>query len=119
MAKGKRKMPKAVTGGPKEKHRRKQQERLDPKTQPRPDNVGAARATVPAVKSKHHSYFEFVENKGHKKKKLEFQVVPLKLWPETQSSSPLLDHDGYNTSARLRVRPNNQHEFDYGLQGAF
>lgn len=76
MGKGKKRVPKAVTGGPKEKHKRKQQDRLDPKAPPPPGLLATARPAAPTVKSKHHSYFEFVENKKHKKKKLEFEVVP-------------------------------------------
>lgn len=70
-------MPKAVVGGPKEKHKRQQQQdRLIGSKAPLPPELqNKGRATVPTVKSKHHSYFEFVENKGHKKKKLEFQIT--------------------------------------------
>jgi hypothetical protein len=35
-----------------------------------------AKPELPIIKSKHHSYFEFVENKD-KKKKLEFKVMVL------------------------------------------
>jgi hypothetical protein len=75
MGKGKKKAPKAAPRGPKEKHKRQQQDALDPKAPPPPNLAALGVPKIPAVKSKHHSYFEFVENKGHKKKKLEFQVA--------------------------------------------
>lgn len=70
MGKGKRKAPSAAgAGGPKERRRRAQRSRLDPLA-PVPEGL-VAKPAVP--RSKHQTYFEFVENK-EKKKKLEFQV---------------------------------------------
>jgi hypothetical protein len=71
-----KKMPKAAVPGAKVRHHRKHLDRLA-RAPSQPPLVAAPRATVPAVKSKHHSYFEFVENKGHKQKKLEFEVIAL------------------------------------------
>lgn len=69
MGRDKRGLPSAATGGPKERHRRQQRSQYDPYA-PVPEGF-VAKPAVP--KSKHHTYFEFVENKN-KKKKLEFQV---------------------------------------------
>jgi hypothetical protein len=52
-----------------ERHKKAQRNLFDPKA-PLPAGL-VAKPTVP--KSKHHTYFEIVENKD-KKKKLEFQV---------------------------------------------
>lgn len=72
MAKEKRKLPKGAAGGPKERHKRTQKSQFDPKA---PMPVGfVAKPSIPKSKSKHHIYFEFVEN-DNKKKKLDFQVV--------------------------------------------
>lgn len=64
-------MQSAASSGPKERHRRTQRSQWDPKA-PMPQGF-VAKPTVPKTKSKHHSYFELVENED-KKKKLEFQV---------------------------------------------
>lgn len=69
MGREKRKLPAAVTGGPKERHKRGQRSQYDP-TAPVPEGF-VAKPDLPRLK--HHSYFEFVENKN-KKKKLEFKV---------------------------------------------
>lgn len=69
MVRERRNLPAALVGGPKERHRRTQKSQYDP-TAPMPLGF-VAKPAVP--KSKHHSYFEFVENKD-KKKKLESQV---------------------------------------------
>ena len=69
MGRDKRSLPSAVAGGAKERHRRNQRSQFDPHA-PVPEGFVAKPAQP---KSKHHTYFEFVENKN-KKKKLEFQV---------------------------------------------
>jgi hypothetical protein len=71
MAKGSKKKPPKAAAGPKDRHRRHPRLLQDPKA-PVPANL-VARPDVPKASSKHHSYFEFVENEN-KKKKLEFQV---------------------------------------------
>jgi hypothetical protein len=72
MGREKRNMQSNASSGPKERHRRNQRSQWDPKA-PMPQGF-VAKPTIPKTKSKHHSYFEFVENED-KKKKLEFQVV--------------------------------------------
>ncbi|CAI6098969.1 unnamed protein product, partial [Clonostachys chloroleuca] len=72
MGREKRNMQSAASSGPKERHRRTQRSQWDPKA-PMPQGF-VAKPTVPKTKSKHHSYFELVENED-KKKKLEFQVT--------------------------------------------
>lgn len=69
MVREQRGLPVAVVGGPKERHMRQGRSQFDP-TAPVPEGF-VAKPAVP--KSKHHTYFEFVENKN-KKKKLEYQV---------------------------------------------
>ncbi|KAK1239448.1 hypothetical protein MKX07_008936 [Trichoderma sp. CBMAI-0711] len=60
-----------AASGPKERHKRSQRSQYrDPYSPPRDSLV----AKPPIPKSKHHSYFELVENK-EKKKKLEYQVT--------------------------------------------
>ncbi|KAF4467290.1 hypothetical protein FALBO_5825 [Fusarium albosuccineum] len=76
MGREKRSLPAAVAGGPKERHRRAQRSQYDP-TAPVPPGF-VAKPAIP--KTKHHSYFEFVENKD-KKKKLEFQITTKKTPP--------------------------------------
>ncbi|RSM10245.1 hypothetical protein CDV31_007322 [Fusarium ambrosium] len=71
MGREKRGLPAAVAGGPKERHRRAQRSQYDPAA-PVPQGF-VAKPAIP--KTKHHSYFEFVENKDKKKKKLEFQIT--------------------------------------------
>ncbi|KAF4977719.1 hypothetical protein FZEAL_5813 [Fusarium zealandicum] len=73
----KRSLPAAVAGGPKERHKRAQRSQFDP-TAPVPPGFVAKPAPP---KTKHHSYFEFVENKDKKKKKLEFQITTKKTPP--------------------------------------
>ncbi|KFH44688.1 hypothetical protein ACRE_045580 [Hapsidospora chrysogenum ATCC 11550] len=72
MGREKKKKPQAIVGGPKERHRRIPKSQFDPKA-PMPTGF-VAKPALPQSKSKHHTYFEFVENKN-KKKKLEFQVT--------------------------------------------
>lgn len=68
----KRSGPGAMTGAhAKERHKK----RLRAQTVSNPALLNA-RLEVPNMKSKHHSYYEIVENKD-KKKKLEFEVRPL------------------------------------------
>ncbi|KAL6855400.1 hypothetical protein ACO1O0_006545 [Amphichorda felina] len=70
--KKKKHLPHAVAVGPKERHRRIPKSQFDPKA-PMPTGF-VAKPTVPRSKSKHHTYFEFVEN-TNKKKKLEHQFT--------------------------------------------
>ncbi|KAF5027774.1 hypothetical protein F66182_104 [Fusarium sp. NRRL 66182] len=77
MGREKRNLPAAVAGGPKERHRRAQRSQYDP-TAPVPAGF-VAKPALPKT-TKHHSYFEFVENKD-KKKKLEFQITTKKTPP--------------------------------------
>jgi hypothetical protein len=77
MGREKRTLPSAVAGGPKEKHRRALRSQYDPHA-PVPAGL-VAKPTAP--KTKYQSYFEFVENKEKKKKKLEFQVTGKKSPP--------------------------------------
>lgn len=72
MGRDKRDLPAALAGGPKERHRKAQRSQYDPKA-PVPEGL-VAKPDLPGIKSKHHSYFEFVDNKD-KKKKLELQVA--------------------------------------------
>ncbi|KAG5922191.1 hypothetical protein E4U42_005574 [Claviceps africana] len=77
MGREKRKlMVPAGAGGAKERHKRAQRAQFDPSA-PVPEGL-VAKPSVP--KSKHHTYFEFVENK-EKKKKLEVQVTRAKTPP--------------------------------------
>ncbi|CAM1510454.1 Fc.00g007890.m01.CDS01 [Cosmosporella sp. VM-42] len=73
MGRENRKLPASMVGGPKERHKRALRSQYDP-TAPVPEGL-VAKPAIP--KSKHHSYFEFVENKD-KKKKLEYQVTSTK-----------------------------------------
>jgi hypothetical protein len=66
------KAAKAAPGGSKERHRRIPKSQFDPKA-PVPAGL-IAKPSLPQSKSKHHIYFEFVEN-DNKKKKLDFQVT--------------------------------------------
>ncbi|QPG97519.1 hypothetical protein C2857_006445 [Epichloe festucae Fl1] len=66
----------AGASGSKERHKRAQRAQFDPLA-PAPEGL-VAKPSVP--KSKHHTYFEFVENK-EKKKKLEVQVTRAKTPP--------------------------------------
>ncbi|KAF4336346.1 hypothetical protein FBEOM_9799 [Fusarium beomiforme] len=77
MGREKRNLPAAVAGGPKERHRRGQRSQFD-HTAPVPAGF-VAKPALPKT-TKHHSYFEFVENKD-KKKKLEFQITTKKTPP--------------------------------------
>ncbi|KAG4295031.1 hypothetical protein FPRO06_01615 [Fusarium proliferatum] len=77
MGREKRNLPAAVAGGPKERHRRAQRSQYD-HTAPVPPGF-VAKPALPKT-TKHHSYFEFVENKD-KKKKLEFQITTKKTPP--------------------------------------
>ncbi|KAM0242334.1 hypothetical protein ACHAPO_000748 [Fusarium lateritium] len=77
MGREKRNLPAAVAGGPKERHRRAQRSQFD-HTAPVPAGF-VAKPALPKT-TKHHSYFEFVENKD-KKKKLEFQITTKKTPP--------------------------------------
>lgn len=70
--KKKKSLPQAMAGGPKERHRRIPKSQYDPKA---PMPIGfVAKPTLPKSTSRHHTYFEFVEN-TNKKKKLEFEVA--------------------------------------------
>ncbi|KAF9771932.1 hypothetical protein IL306_010401 [Fusarium sp. DS 682] len=77
MGREKRNLPAAVAGGPKERHKRAQRSQYD-HTAPVPAGF-VAKPALPKT-TKHHSYFEFVENKD-KKKKLEFQITTKKTPP--------------------------------------
>ncbi|KAF4988899.1 hypothetical protein FGRMN_9480 [Fusarium graminum] len=77
MGREKRNLPAAVAGGPKERHKRAQRSQYD-HTAPVPSGF-VAKPAIPKT-TKHHSYFEFVENKD-KKKKLEFQITTKKTPP--------------------------------------
>ncbi|KAL6864446.1 hypothetical protein J3F83DRAFT_741791 [Trichoderma novae-zelandiae] len=71
MARTRRGLVPGAASGPKERHRRSQRSQYhDPYSPPRDRFV----AKPPLPKSKHHSYFELVENK-EKKKKLEYQIT--------------------------------------------
>lgn len=70
MGRARRGLVPAAASGPKERHKRSQRSQYhNPYSPPRDSFV----AKPPLPKSKHHSYFELVENK-EKKKKLEYQV---------------------------------------------
>jgi hypothetical protein len=108
MGREKKKKPQAIVGGPKERHRRIPKSQFDPKA-PMPTGF-VAKPAHPQSKSKHHTYFEFVENKN-KKKKLEFQVAAgpllrcasrIVLWERLAHFSA--GDDQVDTAARLRVR---------------
>lgn len=70
MGRGRRGLVPAAASGPKERHKRSQRFQYHHPFSPPPDTF-KAKPSLP--KSKHHSYFELVENK-EKKKKLEYQV---------------------------------------------
>ncbi|PTB63802.1 hypothetical protein BBK36DRAFT_1125735 [Trichoderma citrinoviride] len=71
MGRTRRALVPGAASGPKERHRRSQRAQYrDPLSPPRDRFV----AKPPIPKSKHHSYFELVENK-EKKKKLEYQIT--------------------------------------------
>ncbi|KAI5458119.1 hypothetical protein BGZ63DRAFT_363689 [Mariannaea sp. PMI_226] len=76
MGREKRNLLAGQAGGPKERHKRSQRSQYDPKA-PVPEGF-VAKPVIP--KSKHLSYFEFVENK-EKKKKLEFKITTHKTPP--------------------------------------
>ncbi|UNI24793.1 hypothetical protein JDV02_010516 [Purpureocillium takamizusanense] len=67
MGNNKRKTPAAVAGGPKERHKRAQRHANASLSPQPPPGLGAKRP-LPQPKDKHHTYFEFVENKDRKKK---------------------------------------------------
>ncbi|KAL7926482.1 hypothetical protein ACQKWADRAFT_280442 [Trichoderma austrokoningii] len=77
MGRGRRGLVPAAASGPKERHKRSQRAQYHPYSPP-PDTF-KAKPSLP--KSKHHSYFELVENKEKKKKKLEYQVTTEKTPP--------------------------------------
>ena len=64
--------PVAVAGGAKERHRRAGRPDVGSSATP----VVALEARKALPKTKFHSYFEFVENKDKRKKKLDFTVKP-------------------------------------------
>lgn len=131
MGKDKKHPPHTVAGGPKERHRRIPKAQFDPKA-PMPTGF-EAKPMMPRSKSKHHSYFEFVEN-TEKKKKLEFQVVTDSLPPCLVHVCSLSDvtegrppdshlmvstgHDQGDAATRIRVCPHRQSCADESLQGA-
>ncbi|KAG9256316.1 uncharacterized protein F5Z01DRAFT_649868 [Emericellopsis atlantica] len=86
MGKGSKKKPQKAAAGPKDRHKRYARLLQDPQA-PLPANL-VARPDVPKANSKHHSYFEFVENED-KKKKLEFQVTTKKTPPPGFEFVPL------------------------------
>ncbi|KAL6877854.1 hypothetical protein HDV57DRAFT_500703 [Trichoderma longibrachiatum] len=71
MARTRRALVPGAASGPKERHRRSQRSQYRDPYSPSRDRFVAK---PPIPKSKHHSYFELVENK-EKKKKLEYQVT--------------------------------------------
>jgi hypothetical protein len=77
-----------------------------------------AKPILAQPKSKHRSYFEFVEN-TEKKKKLEFTVVN----PQSRIAScrtpshPFIGHQEDRAAARLRVRSYREPCTDCGMQG--
>lgn len=113
MGREKRNLPAAVAGGPKERHRRAMKSQYDPNAPVPPGFV--AKPALP--KSKHHSYFEFVENK-EKKKKLEFQVHSNGCSPGFQIHSPISDYYPENPAPRLRVRSHRRSATDDRMQRA-
>ncbi|KAK5997804.1 hypothetical protein PT974_00166 [Cladobotryum mycophilum] len=76
MGRPRRNLPSVVASGPKERHKKAQRSQYDRQAPVPPGFV----AKPPMPKSKHHSYFEFVENKD-KKKKLEFEITTKKTPP--------------------------------------
>lgn len=77
MGRGRRGLVSAAASGPKERHKRSQRSQYHHPYSPPPDTF-KAKPSLP--KSKHHSYFELVENK-EKKKKLEYQITTEKTPP--------------------------------------
>ncbi|KAM0455774.1 hypothetical protein ACHAO4_003851 [Trichoderma viride] len=77
MGRGRRALISAAASGPKERHKRSQRSQYHHPYSPPPDTF-KAKPSLP--KSKHHSYFELVENK-EKKKKLEYQITTEKTPP--------------------------------------
>ncbi|PTB40045.1 uncharacterized protein TrAFT101_004910 [Trichoderma asperellum] len=77
MGRGRRGLVPAAASGPKERHKRSQRSQYHHPYSPPPDTF-KAKPSLP--KSKHHSYFELVENK-EKKKKLEYQITTEKTPP--------------------------------------
>ncbi|KAL7943857.1 hypothetical protein V8C42DRAFT_328661 [Trichoderma barbatum] len=77
MGRARRGLVPAAASGPKERHKRTQRSQYHNPYSPRRDNL---LAKPPLPKSKHHSYFELVENK-EKKKKLEYQITTEKTPP--------------------------------------
>ncbi|RFU80439.1 hypothetical protein TARUN_1763 [Trichoderma arundinaceum] len=77
MGRARRGLVPAAASGPKERHKRSQRSQYhNPYSPPHESFV----AKPPLPKSKHHSYFELVENK-EKKKKLEYQITTRKTPP--------------------------------------
>ncbi|KAL5089667.1 hypothetical protein Trisim1_005066 [Trichoderma cf. simile WF8] len=77
MGRARRGLVPGAAAGPKERHKRTQRSQYRNPYSPRHENF-VAKPSLP--KSKHHSYFELVENK-EKKKKLEYQITTEKTPP--------------------------------------
>ncbi|KAL6796006.1 hypothetical protein GGI42DRAFT_101163 [Trichoderma sp. SZMC 28013] len=77
MGRARRGLVPGAAAGPKERHKRTQRSQYRNPYSPRHDTFVAK---PPLPKSKHHSYFELVENK-EKKKKLEYQITTEKTPP--------------------------------------
>lgn len=91
----------AGASGAKERHKRVQRAQFD-SSAPIPERL-VAKPSVP--KSKHHTYFEFVENK-EKKKKLEVQVQIKMSYPSYclgKKDSLISGDPQQNAAPRLRV----------------
>lgn len=95
MGRAKRGPPAAVVGGPKERHKRAQKSQYDPLA-PVPQGFTAQKAMA---KLKHHSYYEFVENK-EKKKKLEVEVDSV-YQASPHETHVCLDHNPQDASSWL------------------
>lgn len=77
-----------------------------------------AKPVLAQPKSKHRSYFEFVEN-TEKKKKLEFTVVEPRSWIASRwpLSHTFSGHQGRRAAAGLRIRSYREPCADCGMQG--
>ncbi|KAL7799879.1 hypothetical protein V8C37DRAFT_365823 [Trichoderma ceciliae] len=80
MGRARRGLISAAASGPKERHKKSQKSQKSQRSQRSQYPHDNFVAKPPLPKSKHHSYFELVENK-EKKKKLEFQITTEKTPP--------------------------------------
>jgi hypothetical protein len=103
-------------GPAKERHKRSTRPQYGPDARVVETLVG--RLSPPKTSSKHHSYFEFVENKDKKKKKLEYKVSSDHRSGLGRSSLFSLGHQQQGAAAWFHVRTRRQPQVNGCLQRA-